>query len=73
MKTGMNRNKVRMHSMYHHGTRAAFRITRKFKLKWKAQLIGFKSDERNPTERLPGLSTLAYAQSEIQFRLMLNL
>lgn len=39
----------------------------------KAQLIGFKSNERNPTERLPGLSTLAYAQSEIQFRLMLNL
>lgn len=64
---------IRMHGMHHHGTRAAFRITRKFKSKWKFQLIGFKSNERNPTERLPGLSTLAYAQSEIQFRLMLNL
>ena len=64
---------IRMHGMHHHGTRAAFRISRKFKSAWKVQLIGFKSNGRNPAERLPGLSTLAYAQSEIQFRLMLNL
>ena len=64
---------IRMHGMHHHGTRAAFRISRKFKSTWKVQLIGFKSNGRNQIERLPGLSTLAYAQSEIRFRLMLNL
>lgn len=64
---------IRMHGMHHHGTRAAFRISRKFKSAWKVQLVGFKSNGRNPTARLAGLSTLAYAQSEIQFRLMLNL
>ena len=64
---------VRMQGMHHFGTRASVRISREIGARWKAQLLGFKSNDNNPSERFSGLSTLAYAQSEIQFRLMLNL
>lgn len=64
---------VRMQGMHHNGTRASFRISRKIGAKWKVQLLGYKSNANDPLERFSGLSTLAYAQSEIQFRLMLNL
>ncbi|MBV41763.1 MAG: hypothetical protein CL834_01895 [Crocinitomicaceae bacterium] len=64
---------VRIQGMHHCGTRASFRISKKIGAKWKVQLLGFKSNANNPFERFLGLSTLAYAQSEIQFRLMLNL
>ena len=64
---------IRLQGMHQHGSRASFRLSRKIRDDWKIQILGFKANANDSEEYLSGLSTVGYAQSEIQIRLMLNL
>lgn len=64
---------IRIQAMRHEGSKVSLRLCHEINDHWEVQILGSKGNAINREDENWGLSTSRYAQSEIQFRLMLNL
>lgn len=64
---------IRIQAMRQEGSKVSLRLCHEIKDHWEVQILGSKGNSNDREDENWGLSTSRYAQSEIQFRLMLNL
>jgi hypothetical protein len=64
---------IRIQAMRQEGSKVSLRLCHEISEHWELQILGSKGNSNDREAENWGLSTSRYAQSEIQFRLMLNL